>query len=201
MRTYSSDPYSATMRVARVILATTLLLGILASSYPLTTIATGPMCKLACCAGRAPHGAGSCMNDSCPAFLETERKTFESNHHLASHHAEPMCGFAQQPMLGKVSLITRALNNRANNRKTADQYHSPSKIYSASLGRPCQPGCGSCISASSNSNRERYKATLGFADQLYALAEHLVNDESCLIQKRNQLCLKCVPRAPPVSES
>src|SRR5690349_10464722 len=51
--------------VVRTVLAVSLLLAFLASSFPLTTIASGPMCTLACCAGRPPHAAGSCMNGSC----------------------------------------------------------------------------------------------------------------------------------------
>ena len=55
--------------VSRLLVGATLLLSLLASSFPLGTLASGPMCTLACCAGRAPHAAGSCMNGSCHAFL------------------------------------------------------------------------------------------------------------------------------------
>src|SRR4051794_5140490 len=79
--------------IARVFLATILLLGFVASTLPLESIASGPLCTLSCCAGRAPHAAGSCMNGSCHAFLGKD-----SSHHRApvgTQVNEQLCGLAR----------------------------------------------------------------------------------------------------------
>jgi hypothetical protein len=196
-----SKPYRSTgVRSGRIILATTLLLGVIASSLPLAAIAGGPTCTLACCAGRAPHAAGSCMNGSCHAFLSTHLK--KTHHHqLASDKIESMCGLTQ-PAKGttSASLGKIVLNVRASVVTNKDRNRSPSsiRISSPSMSKPCQPDCAS-ISAFSLSKWERQKAAVSYAHQprppsIAAIAT--VNSK--LIRKRKELCRKSAPRAPPV---
>ena len=74
------------MYAARTILAVTLLLTLLTGNIVWSAAsAGGPMCTLACCAGRAPHAAGSCMNGSCQAGVSEHDHASSSFHH---HHEE-----------------------------------------------------------------------------------------------------------------
>jgi hypothetical protein len=187
--------------LGRIVLATTLLLGVLASSLPLATIAGGSMCTLSCCAGRAPHAAGSCMNGSCHAFLSTHLKKTHHHHQRASDKIEPMCGLTERAKgttsisLGKIVLNVRA---RVVTNKDRDRSPSSLRISSPSISKPCQPDCAS-ISAFSLSKWERQKAAVTYAQQprppsIAAIAT--VNSK--LIRKRKELCRKSAPRAPPV---
>src|SRR5437660_6780439 len=75
-------------RWARLILAVLLLAGLASTAAPLITNASGTLCKLSCCAGRAPHAAGSCMNGACHTFL---RKSQSGRLHVRPQ-VEHYCG-------------------------------------------------------------------------------------------------------------
>lgn len=83
------------IRIARALLGAMLFFSVLASSFPLATLASGPMCTLACCAGRAPHAAGSCMNGSCHAFLTGHTKKIHIHHEAPTEQAEQLCGLSR----------------------------------------------------------------------------------------------------------
>jgi hypothetical protein len=205
MPKHSIRSRSSTTRVARVSIAATLLFGILASLLPFATVASGPLCTLDCCAGRAPHAAGSCMNDSCHAFLQTHSKKTRVNTQLSSHNDEPMCGLAQA-MRGLPSIF-----HTRNQLVTREHYPEPTdkrgiqintKISSPAIGKPCQSDCASLASAASTSKRQRDKAAIAYADEPRPPSTTIfATIESSLIRERSELCRKCAPRGPPVSES
>ena len=85
---------STLSRVSRVILGAMLLVAILSANIPSSVIASGPMCTLACCAGRAPHAAGSCMNGSCHAFLAGHNQK-PHIHQTRVRVAEQVCGLSR----------------------------------------------------------------------------------------------------------
>src|SRR5947207_11295032 len=119
-------------RIARVVFAAILLAGLAASVLPLETIAAGPACTLSCCAGRAPHAAGSCMNGSCHAVL---RKASPHTHHAQNEGGEQLCGW---------SFSTRRLLALAKTSlKPAPTESSPGQFASNTIGKPCLPECGS----------------------------------------------------------
>src|SRR5262245_3576248 len=94
MNQYSKHRWPRSNTLVRLILVSTLLLGAITNSLPLVTMAGGPSCALACCAGRTPHAEGSCMNGSCHAFRPLELKS-HLDRRFASAQVEPMCGLKQ----------------------------------------------------------------------------------------------------------
>src|SRR6266849_4998525 len=89
---------------ARAILGAILMLGLLSGSLPFASVSSAPVCKLACCVGRPPHAAGSCMSGSCHTGLVLHPAT--SNHayeHIRKDRAEPLCGAAKILLPGATS--------------------------------------------------------------------------------------------------
>jgi hypothetical protein len=185
--------------VARIVLAATLLFGVLASTFPLATIASGPRCELTCCAARAPHAAGSCMHGSCRAILNSEAKAVPAHLVTVSQEAEPLCGLHP--------LTTRAFPSFRFYSSTAS-YPDPergrqnAKVSSSSVEKPCEPNCGSCVTGYTSPHRKRDSAALADANQprLPSLAG-LLNPEIDLIRQLNALSRKSAPRGPPLSFS
>src|SRR5947207_8718754 len=54
---------------ARAILAVMLLLSLLSGCFAFALASSAPLCRLACCAGRPPHAADSCLGGSCHAVI------------------------------------------------------------------------------------------------------------------------------------
>src|ERR1700687_1161307 len=79
----------------RIVLAAALLLALVSSTFPVAALASAPMCHLACCAGRAPHAAGSCMNGSCHAFLTGHTKKIHIHHEAPTEQTEQLCGLSR----------------------------------------------------------------------------------------------------------
>jgi len=175
-----------------------MLVGVLASTFPLAVVASGPMCTLTCCAGRAPHAAGSCMNGSCHANL-TRRKSAHDHHQLARYQFEQLCGMRR--------LAARFANLRVTAILSADQdtgrfAGNQDSLTASTLGQPCQPDCGSCSTGSTSSNRKRDSATLAYAAHARPPtgARRDVVDGN-LLRSLDSLCNQYSPRGPPLSFS
>jgi hypothetical protein len=123
-----------------------LLGAFLSGIVPLAAVTAGSLCTLECCAGRAPHASGSCMNGSCQVTLPTARK---HSHHAAPDRAEKFCG------LPRKILLTSVLS-RVKSRVPISSDH----LSSLALENPCQPDCGGCASGFANSNRSRNSAAV-----------------------------------------
>ena len=128
-------------RWTRFALAIFLLAGFLLSIAPPAAVSAGSACALACCAGRAPHEAGSCMNGSCHAVLKGNRR--KQRHRIASNPQERLCGVS-----GKLDLRTRVdLSSRSTSAPVEQARRS------TTLTKPCLPECGASVARSSNSNQ------------------------------------------------
>jgi hypothetical protein len=174
--------------VTRVFLATMLLLGLLAGVLPLETMASGPTCALACCAARAPHAAGSCLNHSCHA-VRTSRD------HLRERTTEPLC---------RSTLVARHVSRKRSYQITfsaESQPPTPAQLYSSTVSKTCSSDCGSCAGFE-NTVRQRNVALTAHDQQPEPLgAIQQLDARAALNQKRNALCRQCAPRAPPLSLS
>jgi hypothetical protein len=136
--------------MARVLLASVLLAAFVAGIVPPASVAAGSACQLECCAGRAPHPSGSCMNGSCQAVLSTAGA---HNHHARPDQAEKLCSW---PKTSK-SFTPRRID--------ASPHHSPNQVATAAFEKPCQPDCGGCASGFTNSNRQRNSAAIADANR------------------------------------
>lgn len=135
---------------ARVLLASVLLAVFVAGIVPLASVAAGSACQLECCAGRAPHPSGSCMNGSCQAVLSTPGA---HNHHAKPDQAEKLCGRPKT----STSFTPRRID--------PSPHHSPDQVATAAFEKPCQPDCGGCATGFANSNRQRNSAAIADANR------------------------------------
>jgi hypothetical protein len=159
--------HSILISIARAVLGVALLLTLLAGSFPLSTLASGPMCELSCCAGRAPHAAGSCMNGSCHAFAASHH-TWNHNHEAKP---EQLCGLSRLkfkasyiPAFETVTVDYTASDNQSANASSSSMSGTAS-VAAAAMSKPCQPDCGGLLSRSTGSKRQRDEAALAYSNR------------------------------------
>jgi hypothetical protein len=198
---------STLSRIARVILGAMLLLAILSANIPSSVLASGPMCTLACCAGRAPHAAGSCMNGSCHAFLAGHNQKLHVHHETRIEHVEQLCGLSR---VNKNASRLRFIQTVRTESSPADTHYSresktapdQASVSTGALTKPCQPDCGAGTISSSNQRRPRESATHSLTDRA-----RLASNPGSLaaannaIYAREAIHWQANPRAPPAVRS
>ena len=177
------------MRAARVTLAAVMLAALLPSIAPLETFATGPMCTLACCAGRAPHAAGSCMDGSCLAAIGKRAK---HNHHFQREVKEQLCGSSLQ-VRRRLSRDNRSLVRPANRESR------PAEASSTIITKPCLPDCGSCASGFAASDFRNHAATARRQGLRAGSATEVANTRVALVLTPAAILRQHSPRGPPVT--
>ena len=184
---------STPSNVAKILLAALVLVAFLASAFPLATLASGQMCNLACCAGRAPHAAGSCMDGSCHAAL-ANRSRARRYRRTVVQSSEQLCGLARPKSLNKWSTAIAA--------KQASQ-RSETSLAPTNLSKPCESDCGTCsVSSFSSRNRQRMFAALAFTSKPRPpSAAGRFDANSLVTSRRAALCNRSIPRGPPFSFS
>lgn len=179
---------------AKLMLAVMLLVGFLCSVAPLAPVSAGSMCRLECCAGRAPHAAGSCMDGACESPQRTRPKA-AGNRQAKRAYREQFCGLSHAVVLKDLARI-RA--NHALRQVGSDQTGASATAFV----KPCQPNCGPCASGFTNPNRQKNSAAI--ADTVRPrgpIAIHFSNSGYHLTQILKARCRQCGPRGPPVSFS
>lgn len=181
-------------RIVRVILATALFACLLLSAFPLETLASGDMCALACCAGRAPHAAGSCMDGSCHAAL---RKRSNHNHSSPRKHVtEQLCGLTR--IVQRLSSRTR---RQTVDRSAENNQSQQLRFSSSTITKPCLPDCRSAASGSASSDfrnhavitrREQSRPPVGPTQGRASFVQLLT---------LKTLIRQSAPRAPPITLS
>ncbi len=195
---------STMMRVARVFLGSTLLLSVLWASMPASAVATGPLCTLACCAGRAPHAAGSCMNGSCHVFLGNRGKGGHIHPSLPAQ-SEQLCGLPRTTARTAVALLqeSKALTLAASSEQSrVSNLWDSARVSAASLGKQCQPDCGGGPCSSSGQRRSRDSGATSYADKPRPPSSARLEHSSFNLAKASDaLCRRSRPRGPPISPS
>jgi hypothetical protein len=178
-------------RTARTALAAVLLTGLCSAILPLGALAIGQTCNLACCAGRAPHAAGSCMDGSCHVSL---KKASKQNHSSQRKQVgEQLCGVTR--------VARRVLSSKTARLSPITKESQQPRVSSTTMGRPCLPNCGSCGSGSAafdfrnhaviaRRQRSRRPAAAGLTDVSFAVLLTLTT-----------LVRQSAPRAPPLTLS
>ena len=182
------------IRAAKLMLVVMILVGFLCSIAPLASVSAGSRCRLECCAGRAPHAAGSCMDGACEAPLRTH-PTAARNRQAKRAHGEQFCGRSNAIVLKS---LARMRANHAPRQVGSDQTTASASAFV----KPCQPDCGGSAAGFSNPNRHRNSAVL--ADVVRPrgpTAIHLSDFEKYRTQILEALCRQCAPRGPPPSFS
>jgi hypothetical protein len=150
--------------IPRVILGSILLLGMLATTFPMATIASSPMCTLSCCVGRAPHAAGSCMNGTCHAYLRSRANTTRIQR--AETYTEKFCGLNRLTQFNR-SLFSSATRSvaRIGDSPTQQSKSNQRSISGGAMTKPCDPDCGGAVLGSSTQGRARHFSAIAYADK------------------------------------
>jgi hypothetical protein len=144
-------------RTGGVLLALLLVAGFILTATPIASVFAGNTCALACCAGRAPHAAGSCMDGTCHAALRLRNKSNKLHAHAPV--TEKLCGSRViRPGLFATTAIAR-------HDKSEDSPRASATF--SSFRQPCAPDCAGCA-AFSTSNSQSKVAALALADPLKA---------------------------------
>ena len=170
-------------RVSGIAIALLLAAIFLSSVAPIASVSAGNICKLACCAGRAPHAAGSCMNGTCHAAIQLRKRT----NRLATEPTEKLCGLK--------TFKARTLVPP----QTPRSESQPSSFQVSMLVRPCQPDCGAVPLPSASQRRPRETAELSFANGVRPpFALHSLTAQNIFTPPRHPLRSQASPRAPPI---
>ena len=183
-------------RLAKVLVGSAVLLSILAVNVPLAVFASGPMCTLACCAGRAPHAAGSCMNGSCHVSFGRQTKKVHS-HHEASGHGEQLCGLSQLKSIGSSLLAIDTITIVARPERSANAPSDQTHVSPLVFTKPCQSGDG-CGTGFTKTNRQRNALALAYADRPRPLSGTAIDRlDRGLARKLDSHGRLGAPRGPP----
>src|SRR5438046_6387715 len=117
---------------AKLMLVVMLFVGFLSSIAPLASVSADSRCRLECCAGRAPHAAGSCIDGACEAPLRTRPKAAR-NQQAKRAYGEQFCGRRSNAIVLKNLARMRA--NHAPHQVGSDQ----TGASAAAFVRPCPP--------------------------------------------------------------
>ena len=207
------------MMRARVFLAVTLLVMLVASSIALPAAASGPLCTLVCCAGRAPHAAGSCMHGSCATELATHNPASngpdKAHHHHEQQPAEESDRSSVFPgatasvgasEMGEVPTIEATpyevsadAGGQADTTEPAAKGANDPAITATVLSKPCQPDCGACTSGFAPPKQARNAATLAGSHRVRPPSSvKLATGRDPLTHTRSALARQSVPRGPPL---
>ena len=183
------------LRMIRVALVAAVLACSLLSSLPVSSIASGPMCELPCCAGRAPHAAGSCMHGECHVDLKSGHNS-HSHQNSHSHHvkhvapSEPLCGLSRVKTPSVVDLAKDGHHRKPDPKQPA--------VSSNAVSKPCVNDCGGCASATFSSSKVRSASVFSYAS--YARppsSSERFNQCFNLLKQRDGLRRQFAPRPPP----
>lgn len=210
------------MMAARVFLAATLLLTLVAGNIVLPATASGSLCTLACCAGRAPHAAGSCMHGSCGTGLATHNAA-SHDPNKAHHHHEQQPAEESDPSsvfpgatasvggseMGEVPTVeatpyevSAGAGGQADTTEAAANRPNDPAIAATVLSKPCQPDCGACTSGFAAPKRSRNAATLASPNRARPPSSiKLATRRDPLTHTRSALGRQSVPRGPPTLSS
>ena len=183
-----------TVNTAKVAFVVALLFAFLSSIIPPASVSAGSTCQLECCAGRAPHAAGSCMEGLCQAAIPGHGKAAKTR--LAKRvQAEPLCGLVHKVVLKSYAQMRSGFNQ-------SPIRSGRTNASAAAFVKPCEPDCGGSAAGFRNSNRQRNSAVIADAVRPRGpMAINLSDFAKYRIQILEALCGQSAPRGPPLSFS
>ena len=186
--------------IARSVLAAVLSVAFLGGSFQLAQSASGSLCTLTCCAGRAPHAAGSCMNGSCRAPLKISR---HPHAHIYNQTSDQFCG-VERVATRKGSWLrltaSRDISSARDAQGQSKQTTNPATTV-AGVTKPCDPTCGG-MSISSTQTRPRESTAAAFADKPRPPTQSQILEARFACRKiLNGFWRQRGPRGPPAASS
>lgn len=152
-----SRPISpARKSLARIILATMMLLVLLAGAVPFSSLSSSHECGMACCAGKPSHMAGSCstaLGDEEPE-AETPIEP-DADHHSAHGHKLHLSGATSQAGTSTKPRESIKRSSAHHSKSGAKESSRTARIASQAMTTPCSPECATAVSASTQVRRPR----------------------------------------------
>ncbi|MGB9179495.1 MAG: hypothetical protein WCB68_09660 [Pyrinomonadaceae bacterium] len=203
---------------ARAALAMTLALALLAAFVSFDALSSSKLCSMPCCAGKAPHLAGSCAGGHCHANLSIVKKEAEPEHQHATvdspapqqsamhmHGAHEMA--AAEDRHAHHSVEVEQTNSDGAREPSQDSQaqatnvdpEQTASIEPVILSRPCAPDCGVSTNGFAQLRRSRDPAALAINGQPRppTLIKFYARSGSPAF-RTSLLCRQCVPRGPPL---
>jgi len=178
---------------ASAILVALILCSLESVALPHSSASATSTCHLECCAGRAPHSAGSCMTGACHARINIKRHAHVVP--LVSPFSEELCGLSTRPS----AVAKRMAAAKLNVPKTAGSESTQSELSTTSAGRPCPPDCGGLASAFANAKQSRKAFAGGTHSQRLQSAVGSSDRFVHSVKSRAGLGRRSIPRGPPLS--
>lgn len=172
-----------TSRIARTALALLVLAAFVLPIAPIASVSAGNLCTLACCAGRAPHAAGSCMDGTCHVAIRNRKKAVHKEH---PQRSEELCGI--KSIVGKHHSTSPPLASNGSSDLPGAE--------AATLSKPCLPECASC-SGFAPSNSLRKSAVLARVDRPTPPSLWQTRTDADVVVLSETLGCRHSPRGPP----
>lgn len=200
MLSVSRPANTARTSLARIILATMLMLVVLAGAVPFSSLASSHECAMACCIGKPSHLAGSCsvqLGDEEQAEAPAEPDDEQMAH---SDHAMHHSGVDSQAVASTGHHETAKPPSTSHSKSGAKESKRTARIASQAMTTPCSPECAAAASTSTQVRRPRNPALLTIAARprpptLLSFASHF----SKPLRKSAERRRLSRPRAPPFS--
>lgn len=192
--------YSARALITRVVVTVALALALLSGIMPYNTLSSAHLCTMACCAGLAPHAAGSCHLN-----LSRQRNVHGDNACGAMDMSSEHGGAMQMHESAQTDVASHDHCNVQERRSTAqppasqDTSSQTASVASLALTQPCSSDCGACSGNLAPLRRSPDAATLpyGVRPRPPTLAGQIQHSDELpyipTARRRNSR-----PRAPPL---
>ncbi len=190
-----SVPFKASFAnrsIARVLVALAIASLLLSIVSPFSTASSTKLCSMACCLGKAPHVAGSCVHESCEN-PPLQARAIEAKEHLCGEEL-----LTQPRPAVKRGLSTRVRSTLAAKRR-AIPVSPPSSV--ANFRKPCPPDCGTAICSSPNQRRSRDLLTVSLAEHSQSPTNRSLHKLDCALTFSETAPRNCPARAPPTLPS
>lgn len=177
----------------RAILAALILCSMVALVLPLSSASAASSCQLDCCAGRAPHAAGSCMSGACHARIKNKRPAH--THLNSTEKSEELCGLSSRPL----AIARRVAASNVSAHRTINSKSPQSELSATAAGRPCPQDCGGLASGFATAKQSR---KVVFRPDQSLRPQSVIGSNDFFIQSvksRAGLRRRSIPRGPPPS--
>jgi hypothetical protein len=171
-----------------VIITLALASSLLSTVAPFSTASSTKLCTMACCAGKAPHVAGSCVHDACET-PPLHAQVLERKEHL--------CGEETASKPAAVAKRKRPIKAPVSPVRSDRVVPSAPQNEVSSFKQPCPPDCGTAICSSTNQRRSRDLITVTLSDHSQASRDRLRLNPYRPATFNEVLSRNCPARAPP----
>ena len=203
--------HSAVVFVRRSFVAAMLVVSLLSALMPFAAASSVHWCAMACCAGKAPHEAGSCSS----GLMKSALKVIQEPDVLCGLHLRGAASYlsaTRQPALEVIEVVNEAESNGScghagphdqatSSESTSTKFPGSSSVTVPAMTSPCAAECAAtCSGGYVRQPRPRQQAAVVWADQARPpFSLHLLRrstSETAALRGHYQ---QPRPRGPPTS--